>query len=84
MELRDFTIISNVSFYAKNKIWCTSITKFLDKLMYLNSLFNKSFSVCVCRSSILFIFKLNLVNLLGVFLECLSKSHMLVFHLDLH
>ena len=58
--------------------------KFLDKLMYLNSLFNKSFSLCVCRLSVLFIFMLNLVNLLRVLLECLSKSHMLVFHIDLH
>ena len=58
--------------------------KILDKLMYLNSLFNKSCSVCVCRSSILLIFMLNLVNLLGVFLHCLSKSHRLVFHIDLH
>ena len=53
--------------------------KILDKLMYLNSLFYKSCSVCVCRSSILFIFMLNLVNLLGVFLDCLSTSHRLVF-----
>ena len=58
--------------------------KFLDELMYLNSLFNKSCFVCVCRSSILFIFMLNLVNLMGVFLDCLSKSHRLVFHIDLH
>ena len=63
---------------------CTSITKFLDKIMYLNSLFNKSCSVFVCRSSIIFIFMLNLVNLLGVLLDCLSKSHMLVFHIDLY
>ena len=56
----------------------------LDKLMYLNSLFYKSFSVCVCMSSILFIFMFNLVNLMGVFLDCLSKSHRLVFHIDLH
>ena len=58
--------------------------KILDKLMYLNSLFYKSFSMCVCRSSIIFIFILNLVNLLGIFLDCLSKSHMPVFHIDLH
>ena len=58
--------------------------KFLDELIYSNSLFNKSYSLCVCRSSIFFIFMLNIVNLLGVFLDCLSKSHRLVFHIDLH
>ena len=82
--IKRFHYYFKCQFLCKNKIWCTSITKFLDKLMYLNSLFNKSFSLCVCRSLILFIFMLNLVNLLGVFLECLSKSHMLVFHIDLH
>ena len=84
MELRDTTIISNFSFFLyKNKAWCTYINKFLDKLMYLNSLFNKSCSVCVCRSTILFIFILNSVDLMGVFLDCLSKSHRLIFHIDL-
>ena len=59
--------------------------KILDKLMYLNSLFNKSCSVCVCVQVINpFHLILNLVNLLGVFLDCLSKSHRLVFHIDLH
>ena len=53
--------------------------KSLDQIIYLNSLFNKSYSVCVCRSSILFIFMLNLVNLLGISLDCLSKSLGLFF-----
>ena len=58
--------------------------KFLCEIMYLNNLFNKSCSVCVCRSSILFIFMFNLVDLMGVFLDCLSKPHRLVSHIDLH
>ena len=69
-------------FRFKNKKWYTSITNFLMK--YLNSLFNKSCSLCVCRSSILFIFILNLVNLLGVSLDCWSKSQRIFFYIDLH
>ena len=38
----------------------------------------------VCRSSILLNFVFDFVNLLGVFLNCFLKSHMLVFHIDLH
>ena len=60
------------------------ITKFPDKLMYLNSLFIKSYFVCVCRSEILLDFVLVLVNPLEVFLNWLFKSHMLVFRIDLH
>ena len=73
MELKDITVISNFSFRSKNKAWYTSITKFLDKLMYVNSLFNKSYSVCVCRSALLLNFVLDLVNLLGVFLKLFIK-----------
>ena len=83
MELRDTNIISNISFGARAR-HVYFYHKILDKLMYLNNLFYKSYYVCVCMSSILFIFMLNLVSLLRVFLDCLLKSHRLVFHIDLH
>ena len=84
LELRDIHILFQISVLMQEQDMVYFYHKILDKLMYLNNLFYKSCSVCVCRSSILFIFMLNSVNLLGVFLDCLSKSHRLVFHIDLH
>ena len=84
LELRDILISFQISVLMQEQDMVYFYHKILDKLMYLNSLFYKSCSVCVCRSSILFTFMLNSVNLLGDFLDCLSKSHRLVFHTDLH
>ena len=77
-------MILNFNFNLRKRNGFHFYHKFLDETMYLNSLFNKSCSVCVCRSSIIFLFMLNLVNLLGVSLENWSKSHRRVFHIDLY
>ena len=39
--------ISKFSLKCKNRVWYTSITKFPDKLMYVNSLLFKP-CLCVC------------------------------------
>ena len=84
LEIRDTAIFLNFSFDSRIRngtlpsqiSWLNNVLKqFIQQVL---------FSVCVCRSSILFILMLNLVNLLGVFLDCLSKSHRLVFNIDLH